>query len=627
MQEASSATPDTINRLLQIGNAGGAMQHLREALAVQPDSADLHLQAGLCAVKLGDDGEAEALWRRAMLLDPSLAEAQFNLGILLERAGRLAEAEALYRQALALSPTALEVRLNLANLLMATNKLGEAAQHYQATIALQPAYIDAHYNLALLHYEARQFAAAADGFASVLALDPDNADAHAWLGLLHAARRDWALAQQHYVQALRLQPGHVDAWCNLGLLLGELRQWDEAERCLRHALSLSPQRPKLHANLGSLLLDRGEMAEAEQAIARAIELAPESAQAWSNMGVLLSNTERELEAESCFRHAISLSPASAMPRFNLAQLLLMLGRYEEGWQHYEARFDPELESQATEIPTLPMPRWHGEALRGKSLLVWTEQGYGDVIQFCRYLARLKAQGARYITLVCQPALLPLLQSLDGADAVLALDDDTTEVPGHDYWTFLLSLPHWLRSALDRLPADIPYLHCPAEAQQRWAGALPAPGLRVGLVWRGNPHHLNDAERSLPSLSELAPLWDVPGLSFFSLQTGEQADVELAGQPMIKLGHQLHDFADTAAVLAQLDLLISVDTAVAHLAGAMGRPCWVLLPAYKTDWRWLRQRADSPWYPGMRLFRQVQRQDWSTPVLQLRDSLLAWAMRA
>jgi hypothetical protein len=273
-----------------------------------------------------------------------------------------------------------------------------------------------------------------------------------------------------------------------------------------------------------------------------------------------------------------------------------------------------------------MPRWQGESLVGKSLLVWMEQGFGDEIQFCRYLPLLKAQGAAHITLVCHPPLKTLLETLAGVDAVLAVDDEASELRPHDYWSLLLSLPYQFRTDLGSIPAAIPYLAVPAAAGQRWAGRLADAPINVGIVWQGNPRHLSDHERSLPSLATLAPLWDIPGIRFVSLQKGRDEAATSPGQAIVALGPMLQDFAETAAVIAQLDLLISVDTAVVHLAGALGKPSWVLLPAYKTDWRWLRHRPDSPWYPGvMRLFRQRQRGDWGLAVLELRDALRQWVV--
>lgn len=606
------------------GQVEAALAQARTLLQTTPGDIALHQLAGLCAAELGRIDEAETHWCHALALSPNQPELHFNLGLAQARTGRPREAEASYRQALALSPASLEVRLNLANLLAAQARTQEAEAAYREAAALAPDYADVHYNLGLLLRGQQRDDEAEACFRRTLELDPGSAEAHGWLGLILADRHAWDEAQQHYLQALALKPGYVDAWCNLGLLLGERRQWRDAEQCLRHAITLSPDRAKLHANLGSLLLDMGQTEAAEAAVRHAIKLAPASAQAWSNLGVLLSNDGREDEAETCFRQAIALNPESPLARFNFAQQLLIQGRFAEGWAYYEARFDPNLHSQTTFVPRLPIPRWQGEPLVGKSLLVWMEQGFGDEIQFCRYLPLLKAQGVAQITLVCHPPLKALLETLEGVDTVLAVDDEETDVKPHDCWTFLLSLPHFFRTDLDNIPARLPYLAVPEAARAKWAGRLPQDGHKVGLVWLGNPRHLNDHERSLPGLAALAPLWEVPGVHFYSLQKGRDEAPDLPGQPIVNLGPELADFADTAAVVAQLDLVICVDTAVAHLAGALGKPCWVLLPAFKTDWRWLQKRPDSPWYPGvLRLIRQPQRGNWTVAIQEARDSLRRW----
>ncbi len=280
-----------------------------------------------------------------------------------------------------------------------------------------------------------------------------------------------------------------------------------------------------------------------------------------------------------------------------------------------------LKSALGRIPDLPYPRWQGESLAGKSLLIWPEQGLGDYIQFCRYAPLLKDRGLARLSLFCAPSLKALLETVNGVDAVIT---DPASVPGHDYWCFPLSLPLHFGTTVDAIPAALPYLRALPERMDRWRNRLPGEGRKVGLAWKGNPKLKNDSNRSLPGLETLAPLWAVPGVSFVSLQKGpgeDQATQAPAAQPIIALGTQAGDFADTAAIIAQLDLVICVDTAIAHLAGAMGKTCWVLLPALGTDWRWLDDRPDSPWYPGvMRLFRQSKIGDWSRTVDEVASAL-------
>jgi hypothetical protein len=324
--------------------------------------------------------------------------------------------------------------------------------------------------------------------------------------------------------------------------------------------------------------------------------------------------KREAEAEQCYRAAMALDEGYAMARYNLSYLLLRQGRFEEGWTCLEAR-----NWYAAWAAKLDCPRWQGESVVGKSILIGYEPGHGDMIQYCRYAAVLKQKGAATITLICHPALKALFTTLDGVDTVLSFDDQMPS-SGLDFWTPPLSIPYYCKTRLDSIPAKIPYLHAESKRIEKWAALLPKDGLRVGLVWKGNPLFDNDTDRSLPSLGVLAPLGSVGGVNFISLQKGAGEDEAMQppdGLHLIHLGSQLTDFADTAAVIANLDLVICVDTAVAHLTGALGKPCWVMLPDYKTDWRWLTERTDSPWYPGtMRLFRQATMGDWNKVVGEL-----------
>ncbi len=423
-------------------------------------------------------------------------------------------------------------------------------------------------------------------FRDAIAMAPDFAEAHANIAYLLDQDGDASAAEMHYRRALALEPGLAQTWLNFGGFLTRERRPGEAEEACRRAVFLDSAHPA----------------------------------AWSNLGVLLTAGKREAEAEQCYRTALALDPAHAKSAFNLAYLLLRQGRYEEGW----ARFESRDWYQAT-AARLRCPRWSGEALAGKSVLVGTEAGHGDMIQFSRYAPLLKHKGAVRVSLLCHAPLKPLLSTLHGVDEVIAADEEL-DADGWDFWTPPLSLPRLLETTLDSIPAAIPYLFADAARVQRWAARMGGGTgeLRVGLVWKGNPRFENDADRSLPSLATLAPLGAIAGVRFYSLQKGAGEDEALQPPPALALTHlggEITNFADTAAIMANLDLVIAVDTAAAHLAGALGRPCWVLLPDYWTDWRWLADRRDSPWYPAtMRLFRQPPGGGWDVVIEELGDAL-------
>lgn len=453
--------------------------------------------------------------------------------------------------------------------------------------------------------------------------------------LFFAANAQWAAremvqAEASFREAIGLIPTFAEAHANLALLLDQSGRKAEAENHYRQALDGNPECVQTLLNFGAMLAQQKRFAEAEQAYRGALALRPDSAVAWSNLGVLQACCKNEAAAESSYRRAIALDADYALARFNFSYLLLRQGRFDEGWACLEARnWYAPLERH------LACPRWQGEELDGKSILIGFEAGHGDMIQLVRYAAELKGRGAARVDLLCHPGLTRLFATLSDADTVFGVDRPVPAT-GWDFWSPPLSLPFHCATRLDTIPAKLPYLYADPSAAAEWSTRLhnsSAGGeLRVGLVWKGCAAFENDADRSLPSLATLSGLGAVPGVRFYSLQKGAGEDEVTqppAGIsfPLLNLGPQLDDFADTAAVIANLDLIISVDTAVAHLAGAMGKPCWLLLPDYKTDWRWLTGRDDSPWYPDvMRLFRQPAGGGWAPVIEEVCHALAALVAR-
>ena len=388
----------------------------------------------------------------------------------------------------------------------------------------------------------------------------------------------------------------------------------DALTILNALLELHPELPWALNVAGNCASALGEWENAEAYFCRALKINPDYAEARNNSGIVLRDMRRFGAAEAAFRQAIDAKDGHYdMAGFNLGMLLLYMGRFAEGWPFFESRYHQ---------PIHDWPQWRGESLAGKTLLIHHEQGFGDQIQFIRYLPLLKSMGASRITVICDHVLYPLLKSVEGADVILNPDEGAA-APVHDFWTRLLSLPLLTGTTLNTIPVSVPYLHAPPEKLDAWKNRLPTDGLRVGLIWKGRAAHVNDKQRSLPSLSVLAPLWSVPGVHFISLQkfAGEdEAAHPPEEQPLAHWGGDIADFTDSAAIISLLDLIICVDTAAAHLAGAMGKPCWVLLPRIATDWRWMSERADSPWYPTLRLFRQNKAGDWQTPIADITAAL-------
>jgi hypothetical protein len=383
------------------------------------------------------------------------------------------------------------------------------------------------------------------------------------------------------------------------------------EACYRRVLLLDPGCLQAHLGLGDFLARGTRYEEALEILELAVERFPESTGPWRALGALHLEMGEEAEAERLLRRSLELDGTNLRARFHLGVLLLRQGRYEEGWRAYEARPLNVAYGRA-----FSAPRWEGEDLEGKALLIGQEGGLGDMIQLSRYVPVLKARGARRIGIVCQPPLGRLFRGLPGLDDV-RVQGETLPGPDWDFWILPFSLPERCGTTLQTIPAPVAYPDPgPAEA---WRARLPpGEGLRVGLAWKGNPGYGNDGERSLPGLESFRPLEAVPGLRLVSLQKGP-GEAQAAHPPpwmdLLDASPHVSDFADLAALMAHLDLVVSVDTAVAHLAGTLGKPCWVLLPHHRPDFRWLSGRADSPWYPGtLRLFRQASRGDWD-PVME------------
>lgn len=586
--------------LYRQGQIREALAVVMQALAVDPDNAVLLNHRGVFAARLGDAAAAEAAYRRAIAVQPDFAETHYNLGNLLKAQQRPEEAEAAYRCAIAAMPDYAEACCNLGNLLQEQHRAEEAEATYRHAITVKPDYANTYSNLGnLLQAQLRPQEAEA-AYRRAIVLRPDYAEAHSNLGVLLKAQQRPKEAEAAYQRAITVKPTYAEAWSNLGVLLMEQKRHEEAEAACRRAIAVKPD-----------YLD-----------------------AFSNLGNLLQAQKRPQQAEAAYRHAITVNPDHAEARWNLSLLLLKQGRFTEGWRAHEARYAPGRKNRKmAPPPTAPggaplPPQWQGQPLADKSMLVWPEQGLGDEIQFVRYLPLLKARGLTHLTLACKPPLKALFASQTLADRVIDAADWRPEMAAEfDFWCYPLSLPLHFETTLDNLPATIPYLTAEPDRMARWATRLPQAPLRVGLVWKGSPTHRNDSNRSLSSLATLAPLWAVTGVAFVSLQKGageDEARAPSANQPLTHLGSEMADFADSAAILSQLDLLICVDTAIAHLAGALGVPCWLLLPDYGTDWRWMEERGDSPWYPDvMRLFRQSVDGDWDGVMARVVRALDEW----
>jgi tetratricopeptide (TPR) repeat protein len=463
--------------------------------------------------------------------------------------------------------------------------------------------------------QAGRFAEAAASYAEALALAPGNAQAHNNLAVAFAEQRLFDRAVPHYREALRLDPGYAEAHYNLGNALRELARYGEALACYDRALARRPDWPGAHCNRGLALAAQGRQADAEAAYRAALALAPDYAEAHNNLGLAVELQGRLGEARAHFDRAVELAPEFASPRANRAQLALLHGDFAGGWPEYEWRW----RLPGMVLPAVAVPPWDSSPPAGRTFLLRAEQGFGDTLQFVRFAAALERAGATVI-LECQPALASLLAKAHGVQQVVPRG---ARPPRCDFQIPLASLPGALGiRALAGIPAEVPYLAVDEGRRDAWRAELARyDGGRVGVAWRGNPKHPQDCHRSIPA--ERFAALARPGVTLVSLQAGERArGIPGIVEPSPDPERAPLPFEEWAALIAGLDLVITCDSVMAHLAGALGVPVWIALPLVP-DWRWLLGRNDSPWYPTARLFRQTRLDDWA-PVFARMAAALAGA---
>ena len=573
------------------------------------------LEIGLRHHQSGRLAEAKASYSQALTLEPGHAEALHLLGLIAHQVGQNDVSVETIIKAIRRAPKVALYRCSLANALKALGRLDEASRAYAQAIQLEPDFAEAHYNLAIVLRAMGRIDDAIRACETAVVLKPELAEAHDILGamLLARGRRDEACAA--FRRAIRAKPDAAEIHANLGIALQEAGRPDEALAAYDTAIRINPDYAEAHTNRGNVCKALGRLDDAASAHRMAIWIKPDCAEARFNLGNTLKALGRSDEAIDAYEEAIHVRPDFAEARFNHSMELLLAGDFDRGWAEYEWRLDEACQHLAPR--TFSRPRWRGENLRGRRILLHAEQGLGDTIQFCRYASLVAARGG-CVTLEVPKLLVGLLSGLAGVTQLIAAG---SALPAFDVHCPLMSLPLVFGTRLATIPAPIPYLTAKPDRVVRWRNRLgPSTRLRVGLVWSGGlrpdqPELREVNERRNIPLRMLGRL-NHPGIDFVSLQKGEPAESEgLALKDIIwpagnfyNAAPQIGDFEDTAALIETLDLVISVDTSTAHLAAAMGKPVW-LLNRFDSCWRWLEHRDDSPWYPTLRLFRQTAAGDW------------------
>jgi tetratricopeptide (TPR) repeat protein/glycosyltransferase involved in cell wall biosynthesis len=562
----------------------------------------------------GKTDAAIAAYRATLAADPSLAAAMNNLGALLAPRGHIDDALSLFERAVSVDPTYAEAHNNLGVTLVGLGRFAEAIPHFEAALAHEPDRAAWWNNLGNARVECFQFAAALNAYDAAIARDPSAADAWSNRGLALRGLRQPDAAIASFERALVADPRFANALVNLGIVLKEEKRTDEAIAAFERSRELRPTDPALLCNYASVFEASGNYERMRELADLAAMLDDSFAEAYVLRGNYFMERGDFAAAESAYLHARSLDADNRNANWNLALIWLLQGDYRRGWAQFEWR--KRLQSVLLDHHEYPGEAWTGDPLTRRSILLYCEQGLGDAIQFVRYARELKRRGAGRVIVEVPPALAGLITSVPGVDDVVIRG---AALPPFDVHASLMDLPRLCGTELATIPNAAPYIDAPARPVSTLIAA-PADVLKVGIVWAGNPKHQRDHLRSVP-LSLLSPLFDEPKARFFSLQKGgPEAELPwVVGDRITDLSPHLVDFRDTAAAIAKLDLVVTVDTSVAHLAAALGRETWIMI-THVPDFRWMLDRTDSPWYPAARLFRQPAPGDWSSLVATVRAAL-------
>jgi FkbM family methyltransferase len=571
----------------------------------------------------GSIAEAERLYQAVLVTHPDHPVALYGLGLLYTSQGRLQDAVDAYRHVIAVQPDFVDAYTNLGTAILALGRCEEAVALYRHAIAISPDNAMALGNLGKALQDLGKIDEAIVAYRAGIACQPDNPIIHVNLGAALLDQKAWEDAVTVTRRGIALDPANAMAHANLGTALLNLGRYEEAMAACRRAIALQPSGAPIYASLGGAMLELGALPEAVTLCRHAIALDSTLPHAHFNLSHALKGMNQLEEAALAARQAIALRPDSADYHFHLAHILLLSGDLQAGWQEYEWRLKlPDFAWIGGLFGARSTPLWTGEDIGDKTILVYTEQGLGDIIQFARFLPFVVRRAGR-VLVATQPPMRRLLETIEGITVVPILEAPLLDF---DMQCPLLSLPRAFATRLDSIPVAVPYLRADPSEQARWDKRIGGDSLRVGIVWAGNPIINRDRFRS-PHLNSVAPLFSLPGIDFVVLQVGKgRQDCDASPLPshVLDLGTEVVDLADTAAIMAGLDLMISSCTGPLHLAGALGVPTWAMIP-FAPHFPWLLDRSDTLWYPSMRLYRQEQSgQDWSGVVGRIATDLAALA---
>jgi tetratricopeptide (TPR) repeat protein len=600
----------------QTGNLERAVRLISDAVRINPRVAAADPYRGAALNQLNRHDESLAVCNEAIKLKPDFAEAHYNRGNALYGLGRSDEALASYDRAIAVKPEFAEAWSNRGNALQHLGRMDEALASCDRAIAQKPNYVPAHYNRGNALYDLRRFDEALASYNKAIELKPDYAQAYYNRGktLADLKRPEEALAS--YDRAIALKPDYAQAWSNRGNLLTDTGRFEDALASFDKAIALKPDHAEAWSNRGTALQYLNRLGEAMADHNKAIDLKPDYAEAHCNRGSVLNCLRRPGEALASFNRAIVLKPDFGQAYFNRAMTELGMGDMQSGWPDFEWR-RKIVEMSGGRV--FPRPLLTSLAdVRGKTILVHFEHGFGDTIQYCRYLEPLNRAGAK-ILFHCQEQLKSLMKSLNAPITFADLDDPSQS---YDYHVPLMSMPLLFETTLETIPSKPSYLSADSALVEKWRGRLGGDGFKIGICWMGDMAHIKGHNGRFFPVACFEPLAKLPGVRLISLQKGD-GEKQLASLPAAMTveppGDDWKTFADTAAIMKCLDLVITTDTVIANLAGALGVPTWVAIQ-YVPDWKWMFDRPDSPWYPTMRLFRQKMDGDWQGVFEDMKEAL-------
>lgn len=586
-----------------------------QILAIDPNHFDaLRLLATVLA-QTGKSADAIVYFERALAIDNTNPIVFNNRGITLQQLKRFDEALESYDQAIRLSPDYADAYNNRGNALNDLHRFEEALLSYESSIRIRPDYIEGLYNRSVALNELKRFIEAVASYDEVIRLRPDHVDTYNNRGLSLSALKQFKEAVLSYDQAIQRQPNYAEAHSNRGIALNELGSFFEAVSSYDEAIRLNPHYAEAYNNRGISLNELKRFEEAIASYDEAIRLKPNYPDALTNRGLSLIELKRFDEALESYEEAIRLHPNHAEAYWNKSLLQILTGDFINGWEHYQWRWQHILKGYLRDYRNPMHPSI--ERYSDKVFFLYPEQGLGDTIQFCRYAKIIADKGGRVVAEVPKP-LRSLIASLDPRIQVIQSGDP---IPDFDYHSPLMSLPWVFKTTIDSIPSEKAYLSIPKEKKDRWSKRLGEKSKpRIGLAWSGSSQHSKDMHRSIP-FTDIEVLLDLP-YEFHCLQPELRQDEYplLQAYPEVKTHFgMLEDFSDTGALIEHMDCVISVDTSVAHLAGALGKEVWILLSCIP-DYRWLLERQDTPWYPGAKLFRQDEKRDWEDLLIKVKNEL-------